>query len=140
MHAWQRITKELLVVAPYSLPLFSWSSTQAYARGIRQPTHLLVTYMYTWYIDPDWWLNEGNHNCTASERSSVMEYALGPINSDWNLDEVAETGIVSIDVLYISNTICSAVFLNRSCDPHCSLKEMFSHTFAHSLPGYSVPG
>ncbi len=70
--------------------------SQAYRRNIRYPTHLFVTYMYTWYSAPDWWLL-GDHSCTPENRASVMEYALGPIQFEFitNYSAVADTGIVS---------------------------------------------
>lgn len=70
---------------------------QAYLHNIQYPTHLLVTYMYTWYSAREWWnLDNRTHKCTPEERASVMRYVLGPTQFEFisNYSTVPATGIV----------------------------------------------
>lgn len=69
---------------------------QANRRGIRYPSHLLLTYMYPRYNSPTWWADIDD-NCPPEERNRVMDYVMGPIDYDLITDysAITDTGIVS---------------------------------------------
>ena len=73
---------------------------QAFRRGVRYPTHLLLTFQ--WY-EERWWLKENgasdvNLTCTAEERERVLTHSLAFnfVLSDYlkNRDVTTDVGIV----------------------------------------------
>ena len=83
-------TKAIYCSLPVSKPM------QAYAQGIRYPTHMLIT--YGWYSN-GWWkgaATSSQYNCTDEERASVLLYTLAPIIQESYTDLTAEdeSGIV----------------------------------------------
>ena len=93
------ISKVLIIIIIYETIYFSLPVSklmQAHGKGIRYPTHMLIT--YGWY-GSGWWKGEATssqYNCTDEERARVMPYTLAPRIQASYIDPTAEdeSGIV----------------------------------------------